>query len=138
LLCGWWRSRSIRARSASRAGPHAASAATLVSPPTAGEGSGWARRDPERVVERAHERRGFAKSGRGQRQVAVGFGPDLTWYTYIADTVRSLLSLIVASGSATADAVDVDTLAERLRAEMLAHGGVAKAPDLVSAWARKA
>jgi SAM-dependent methyltransferase len=64
-------------------------------------------------------------------------GPDLTWYTYIADTVRSLLPLIVASGSATAEEVDVDTLAERLRAETLALGGVAKAPDLVSAWARK-
>ena len=51
---------------------------------------------------------------------------------------RSLLPLVVASGSATVDEIEVDTLAKRLRAETLAHGGVAKAPDLVSAWARKA
>jgi SAM-dependent methyltransferase len=64
-------------------------------------------------------------------------GPDLTWYSYMADSLRSILPLAIAAGAATAEEVDIDTLGDRLRAETLAVGGVAKAPDLVSTWARK-
>jgi hypothetical protein len=64
-------------------------------------------------------------------------GPDLTWYRYMAESLRSMLPLAIAAGATTAEEVDIDTLAERLCAETLAVGGVAKAPDLVSAWARK-
>ena len=46
----------------------------------------------------------------------VGGGPDWIGYEYLAD---------------------IDTLTDRLRAETVAHGGVVKAPDLVSAWSRK-
>lgn len=39
---------------------------------------------------------------------------------------------------ATAAEIDVDTLADRLRAETLAVDAVGKGPDLVSAWTRVA
>ena len=41
-----------------------------------------------------------------------------------------------APGVATAEEIQIDTLADRLRAETLAADGVVKAPDLVSAWTR--
>jgi hypothetical protein len=51
--------------------------------------------------------------------------------------VRSMLPLIVKLGIATEEEVEIDTLARRLRAETVAADGVVKAPDLLSAWARK-
>jgi hypothetical protein len=66
----------------------------------------------------------------------VGGGPDWTGYTYAAETLRSVLPLVLKFGLATAEEVDIDTFADRLRAETLASGGVVKTPDLVGAWVR--
>jgi ubiquinone/menaquinone biosynthesis C-methylase UbiE len=63
-------------------------------------------------------------------------GPDPTLYDWAADTLRSMLPLTIASGAASAAEVEIDTLGERLRAETLAHNGVVKSPDVVSAWTR--
>ena len=68
----------------------------------------------------------------------MGAGPDWLWYDYAAETVRSLLPLILKFGIATAEEVTIDTLAERLRAEALSQRAVVRGPDVVSAWARKA
>jgi SAM-dependent methyltransferase len=66
----------------------------------------------------------------------VGGGPDSIAYTWMAESVRSMLPLILRFGVATAEDIDIDTLADRLRAEVVAADAVAKAPDLVSAWTR--
>lgn len=66
----------------------------------------------------------------------VGGGPDWSGYDYAAATLRSIMPLLLKFGLATAEEVDIDTLADRLRAETVASGGVAKTPDLVGAWAR--
>jgi hypothetical protein len=66
----------------------------------------------------------------------VGAGPDSFAYTWAAESLRSMLPLTVRLGVATADEVDIDTLADRLRAETVAADGVVKAPDLVGAWVR--
>ena len=66
-----------------------------------------------------------------------GGGPDWEGYENIAATIRSMLPLVLASGVATAEAVDIDPLADRLRAATVAKGGVVKFPDLVGTWARK-
>jgi SAM-dependent methyltransferase len=66
----------------------------------------------------------------------VGGGPDSIAYAWMAESVRSMLPLITRFGVATAEEVDVDTLADRLRAEVVAADAVAKSPDLVSAWTR--
>jgi hypothetical protein len=45
-----------------------------------------------------------------------------------------MLPLILASGTATASDIDIDTLADRLCDAACAAGAVIKLPDLVSAW----
>jgi SAM-dependent methyltransferase len=54
----------------------------------------------------------------------IGGGPDFAGYTYLAGVVRSILPLTERFGIATASEVDVDTLAERLREQAVAGGGV--------------
>jgi SAM-dependent methyltransferase len=64
----------------------------------------------------------------------IGAGPDSFAYTWAAESLRSMLPLTLQLGVATAEEVDIDTLADRLRAETVAAGGVVKSPDLVGAW----
>jgi hypothetical protein len=64
-------------------------------------------------------------------------GEDPAGYAWAADSLRSMLPLTLQFGVATAEEIEIETLAARLRAETLAHGGVVKSPDLVGAWARK-
>ncbi len=63
-------------------------------------------------------------------------GAEWGGHRYAAETLRSMLPLAERLGVATADEVGIETLAERLRAETAACGGVVKAPDLIGAWAR--
>jgi hypothetical protein len=67
----------------------------------------------------------------------VGGGPDFPGYEYGAESLRSMLPLILKLGIATEEEVELDTLAQRLRAETMDSGGVINPPDLVGAWARK-
>jgi len=64
----------------------------------------------------------------------LGGGPDWNGYEYAANTLRSVMPVLLKFGLATAEEVDIDTLADRLRAETLASGGVVKTPDLIGAW----
>jgi SAM-dependent methyltransferase len=68
----------------------------------------------------------------------VGGGPRWGGYEFAAGTLRTLLPLVERFGIATAEEVGVDTLADRLREELVASGGVGKPPEMVSAWALKA
>lgn len=68
----------------------------------------------------------------------VGGGPDFLGYDYGAESLRSMLPLILKLGIATEEEIEIDTLAERLRAETVDLGGIVKTPELVGAWARKA
>lgn len=67
----------------------------------------------------------------------VGGGPRWGGYEFAAETVRTLMPLVERFGIATAEEVDIGTLAERLREEMVGSGGVGKPPEMVSAWAPK-
>ena len=64
-------------------------------------------------------------------------GPE-SWpgYSYIANGFRSLQPLIVEFGMATAEEIDVDTLAERVRQEVVASKRPLLLPPHVTAWAR--
>lgn len=64
-------------------------------------------------------------------------GADSPAYEYIAQTVRSLLPMMEKLGVATVEEVQIDTLARRVRDEVVAGGGVIVLPHLVGAWARK-
>ena len=54
----------------------------------------------------------------------------------LAETVRASLPLIEAAELGTAEEIDVDTLAPRLRAAVVAAGAVAAGPVLVGALGR--
>jgi SAM-dependent methyltransferase len=67
----------------------------------------------------------------------VGGGEDWPGYAYVADTVRSLLPMMEQMGVVSAEDVDIETLADRLRAEALELRGVQMLPIVMGAWARK-
>ena len=63
-------------------------------------------------------------------------GPDAESYDQIAHVTRTLLPLMIRTGGATAAEVDVDTLAARLRDEVVANDAVLVSPAFIGAWAR--
>jgi SAM-dependent methyltransferase len=86
-------------------------------------------------------RRAFLEAGlpepRMELNAPVGGGPRWGGYEFAAGTLRTLLPLVERFGIATAEDVGVDSLADRLREEMVASDGVGKPPEMVSAWAPK-
>lgn len=66
----------------------------------------------------------------------LGGGPDFYAYAQGTRVLRSLLPLIVARGIATADEIDIETLEERVRAQVVAGGGVISMPMHVGARTR--
>jgi SAM-dependent methyltransferase len=86
-------------------------------------------------------RRVFLDAGLSEPELrlesVVAGGPESVGYEWMAESVRSMLPLIVTFGVATDAEVGIDTLAGRLRAETTAAGGVVKAPDMVSAWTHR-
>lgn len=72
-----------------------------------------------------------------QLTAVVGHGPDDEAYDFVAASLRSMLPLIVKTGVATAEEIDIDTFAERLRGSALGADATVKYPDLVGGWARK-
>ena len=68
--------------------------------------------------------------------VAIAVGEDAI--EHYVDLARSLLPAIVAAGLATEQEVDLDTLAERLRADSGPVGRIACWPTVIGAFATKA
>ena len=66
----------------------------------------------------------------------IGGGAEWPGFAYLAGTVRSLLPFFEKLGVVSAEEVDVDTLAQRLRTELEAVDGVQILPPLIGAWAR--
>lgn len=64
-------------------------------------------------------------------------GPDSAIYTWIEQLTRTLLPLMQQTGVATAEDVQVDTLAERMRREAVEKDCTLITPPLVAAWVRK-
>lgn len=71
-----------------------------------------------------------------QLQAKIGGAPDFPAHAYIADIVASLLPTMERCGVATAATVGIETLATRLRQEMIALDGVMILPPLIGAWSR--
>jgi SAM-dependent methyltransferase len=68
---------------------------------------------------------------------AAGGGPDWAGYDYLASLIHTLLPQLVAHGIATPEEIGIDTLADRLRAQVVAQGGVVTTWSFVTAWAHK-
>jgi SAM-dependent methyltransferase len=66
----------------------------------------------------------------------VESGPDSALYAWMAQTARTLLPLMERTGVATAAEVGVDTLAARLREEIVAADATVVPPPLIGAWTR--
>jgi hypothetical protein len=60
-----------------------------------------------------------------------GAGPKL-----LADTIRAILPAIEQIGLATQAEIDIDTLEDRMRAELAAADSTMSSPLLISAWTR--
>jgi GNAT superfamily N-acetyltransferase/SAM-dependent methyltransferase len=64
----------------------------------------------------------------------IGGGPDWPGYAYMAASIRSLMPYLTRLGAVTAEEIGIDTLEERLRADVVAAGGVQLLPPVVGAW----
>ena len=69
-------------------------------------------------------------------EAPVGGGPDWPGYHYLAETVRSILPHLERAGLGRPAEIDVETLADRLRADIVERDGVQILPPVVGAWAR--
>ena len=67
-------------------------------------------------------------------RVAGGIEQSLTWW--YRDLVTGLLPAIQRAGLTTPEALELDTLADRLDAELWASGGIATLPPMIGAWSR--
>jgi ubiquinone/menaquinone biosynthesis C-methylase UbiE len=63
-------------------------------------------------------------------------GPDSPIHDQLTGITRTLLPLMERTGVATAEAVDIETMADRLREEVVALGATIVGPPLVAAWTR--
>ena len=83
----------------------------------------------------------FRQAGLGEPQMISGGrvegSAQSEIYEWLAQTIRSLLPMIEKTGVATKDEVGIDTLADRLRADVVSQGAVVHSPVFVGAWARK-
>jgi len=83
----------------------------------------------------------FKQAGLGEPQMICGGrvegSAQSEIYEWLAQTVRSLLPMIEKTGVATKEEVGIDTLADRLRAEVTGNGAVFHSPIFVGAWIRK-
>jgi hypothetical protein len=70
-------------------------------------------------------------------QAPVGGGPDWPGYEYIAETLRSLMPALERMTGLDPGEVEIDTLADRLRADAVAGRRVLTLPTTICAWARK-
>ena len=70
-------------------------------------------------------------------EAPIGGGPNWDGYAYLANSVRSMLPALLKFSIATADDVDIDSLAERLREEVAGQNGVVMLSPFVSAWVVK-
>jgi SAM-dependent methyltransferase len=67
----------------------------------------------------------------------IGGGPDCVAYEHIAGVVRSLLPAIEMLKIATASEIQISSLAQRIRDEVVAQEAVVLSPALIGAWSRK-
>ena len=71
-------------------------------------------------------------------EAPAGGGPDWPGYEYAAQTLRSLLPALERMIGIDPKEIDVDTLAERLREDVVRIKGIHMLPIMFGAWARKA
>jgi ubiquinone/menaquinone biosynthesis C-methylase UbiE len=66
----------------------------------------------------------------------VESGPDTPFYDFLAEVLRSVLPVLKKAGAADVDSIDIETLADRLREDALAHDRTLYSARVVTAWAK--
>ena len=66
----------------------------------------------------------------------IGGGPNWPGYAYLTATIRNLLPFLTKVAGITPEQLGIDTLEDRLRAEVVGQGGVQLLPPLIGAWVR--
>ena len=69
-------------------------------------------------------------------EVPIGGGPDWIGYEFLPDHIRSIRDLFIQHGIATEEEMQIDTLAARLRAEVVSNNGVFCTMPVLGIWAR--
>jgi SAM-dependent methyltransferase len=64
----------------------------------------------------------------------IGGGPSWPGYEYLANTLRSLLPFLEHAGAVSPGEVDIDSVEEGLREEVVDSNGVQILPPLIGAW----
>ena len=67
----------------------------------------------------------------------IGGGPDCPTYELVAEVISSLLPVMEKLKITTATVVDISSLAQRMRDEVVASKGVVLSPGLIGSWSRK-
>jgi len=67
----------------------------------------------------------------------IGGGPQCPAYEILADVVRSLLPAMEKLNIVSAQEVEISTLAQRMRGEVIALKGVVVSAGFIGAWSRK-
>ncbi len=67
----------------------------------------------------------------------IGGGPDSPAYELVAEVTRSLLPVMEKLKITTATEVNISSLAQRMRDEVVASKGVVLSPGLIGSWSRK-
>jgi SAM-dependent methyltransferase len=67
----------------------------------------------------------------------VEHGPDARGYAWIAELTRTLLPVMQQTGVAAVDEIGLDSLASRIRDEVVRKNAVLVMPPLIGAWAHK-
>ena len=85
--------------------------------------------------------RAFLEAGFSEPQMRfeapLGGGSNWDGYDYLANSVRSMLPVLLKFSIATAAEVDIDSLAQRLHEEITGQNGVIMLSPLVGIWAIK-
>jgi ubiquinone/menaquinone biosynthesis C-methylase UbiE len=74
---------------------------------------------------------------RVRMEASVGGGPDFAGYEWLAESVRSLLPRMIALGVVGEGELEVDTLAERVRDEVVSGGGTISLAPMIGAWSTR-
>jgi SAM-dependent methyltransferase len=66
----------------------------------------------------------------------IGGGPDWPGFGYLTATVRNLLPFLIKVAAITPEQLGMDSLEDRLRAEVVSQDGIQLLPPLIGAWTR--
>lgn len=71
-----------------------------------------------------------------REEAPIGGGAEWVGYATLVDHIRSVEPFLIEAGVTTRDELDVDTLADRLRAEVVGQRGVFRCLPAIGIWAR--